>query len=251
MDRFLIRSLLAVVLTFLVTACGEDDPGQSAEPTTYLGPSAAFGQGHVRVWEKANVDGSLLSVGVTFSEDVLTGLPEDEISVHLDFPQEVETSPFTIMGLHWNPAGHAPEPIYGLAHFDVHFYVVSEQELAAVTPGPDVTPVPAEYVPQDYFSGVVAVPNMGTHWADSTSGEYMGNTFDKTFLYGFYDGSLYFLEPMMTKVYLELKESVTLDIKQPASFQLGGKAFPTQYRIAYDAAAGEYTVELSSMQLQR
>jgi hypothetical protein len=190
-------------------------------------------------------------VGVTFSEDVLTGLPEDEIVLNLDLPQEVGTSPFTIMGLHWNPVDAAPEPIYGLPHFDVHFYVVSEQVLAAVTPGPDATPVPAEYVPQDYISGVIAVPNMGTHWADATAAEYTGHTFDKTFIYGFYDGSLYFLEPMMTKAYLESKENVTLDIKQPVSFQRSGKAFPTQYLITYDASAAEYTVELLGMRLQQ
>lgn len=249
MYRCFISGVFAAVLTFFAMACG-DDPAQSVEPTTYLGASAAFGEGQARVWEKANADGSLLSVGVTFGEDVLTGLPEYATMVNLDLPQEVGTSPFTIMGLHWNPHGHEPDPIYGLPHFDVHFYVVSEQELAAVTPGPDTTPVAAEYVPPDYVSGVIAVPNMGTHWADTTSGEYTGNTFDKTFIYGFYDGNLYFLEPMMTKVYLESKPNVTLDIKQPASFQLSGKAFPTQYRIAYDADAGEYTVELSGMRLQ-
>ena len=55
----------------------------------------------------------------------------------------------------------------------------------------------------------------------------------------------------MTKAYLESKENVTLDIKQPGPFRLSGKAFPTQYRITYDAGTGEYTVELPGMRLQQ
>ncbi|MDT8322919.1 MAG: DUF5602 domain-containing protein [Bacteroidota bacterium] len=249
LDRFL--ALAAVSLLVFTSACSEDDPVQVADPIEYRSESMAFGGGTMHAWERADADGNLLAVGVTFDEAVLDELPQDMAAVHIDFPGDVAVSPFTMMGFDWNPAGHEPGPIYGLPHFDVHFYVVSEQDLAAVTPGPDMTPVPAPFVPQDYVSGVDAVPNMGTHWIDTTASEFHGSTFDKTFIYGFYDGNLFFMEPMITLAYLETKPDVTIDIKQPQQFPMPGKMFPAQYRISHDAVAGTYTVELTGMKLQQ
>ena len=250
MNRFSIHLATMLLVSLLVTACSDDDdPVQPVSPTVHQGASAAIGQGQVRVWEKEAPDGSLLSVGVTFTEDALVDLPGEMTMLDLPLPQSVATSPFTKIGFDWNPHGHEPV-LYELPHFDIHFYVVSDQELAAVQPGPDTTPVDPQYVPADYMSTVDAVPFMGTHWVDTTSAEFHGSAFDETFIYGYYDGELYFLEPMITKAYFEAEPDEVVDIKQPAAYQMSGKAFPMQYRIAYDAEAGEYTVELISMKLR-
>lgn len=250
MNRFPIHFAAILMMSLLVTACSDDDdPVQPEAPTVHEGASASIGQGEVRVWEKEAPDGSLLSVGVTFTEDALVDLPGQMKMVSLPLPQSVSTSPFTKIGFDWNPHGHEPV-LYELPHFDVHFYVVSDQELAAVQPGPDTTPVEPQYVPPDYISTVDAVPFMGTHWVDTTSAEFHGSMFDETFIYGYYDGELYFLEPMITKAYFEAGPDEVIDIKQPAAFQFTGRAFPMQYRISHDAEAGEYTVELISMQVR-
>jgi len=105
-------------------------------------------------------------------------------------------------------------------------------------------------MPQDYMSTVDAVPNMGTHYIDSTAAELHGAAFDKTFIYGFYQGDLYFFEPMITKAFFETKPNVTVDIKQPAAFKVTGKAYPKKYTVSYDSARKEYSVELTDMQLR-
>ncbi|MBN1447724.1 MAG: DUF5602 domain-containing protein [Bacteroidetes bacterium] len=250
MYRFGLHIAAVVLLGLTFTACSDDDPAQPAEPVVYQGQSAALGEGQVRVWEKADADGNLMSVGVTFDESVLTGLPQAMTMLDIPLPRKVGTSPFTKIGFDWNPQGHEPAPLYTAPHFDVHFYTVTDQQLAAVIPGPDTVAVDPMYLPSDYMSTGDAIPNMGTHWVDTTSGEFHGAAFDKTFIYGYYRGDLFFLEPMITKAFFESKPDMLVDIKQPAANQMTGKAFPMQYRISYNPTAGEYTVELTSMQVR-
>ncbi len=56
------------------------------------------------------------------------------------------------------PHGHAPDALFGAAHFDVHFYLVTEAERLAVDPAdphfmdkaahePDRALMPADFVP--------------------------------------------------------------------------------------------------------
>src|SRR6185437_8612219 len=132
--------------------------------------------------------------------------------------------------LNWNPQGHPPPTIYGVPHFDFHFYTISVAAQEAVQGGLDTTTVPSQYVPQDYVSELEAVPMMGVHWNDSLAAEWNGQPFDKTLIYGFTHGQLDFTEP----------------IKQPASFQAPG-AYPTTYSIRYDAAHGLTRITLDSL----
>jgi hypothetical protein len=60
---------------------------------------------------------------------------------------------------------------------------------------------------------------------------------------GFYDGRLAFLEPMMTKAFLESRLDASKTIALPAQVPEPG-AYPMTYRVRYDAARGEYRVEL-------
>ncbi len=68
---------------------------------------------------------------------------------------------------------------------------------------------------------------MGAHWVDPTSPEFTGAGFSRTFLYGFWDGHMNFLEPMITKAFIEsVKElegqTATFSIPQPQAFEQGG-----------------------------
>lgn len=252
MYRFplLLAGAFCFVLAF--TGCSDDDdsPAQPAQPVTHDGQTLALGQGQVTAYERVAADGSLLAVGVRFDESALTGLPTDDTPMTLTLPKKAATSPFDHVGFDWVAHGHFPQPIYGVPHFDVHFYTVDNQVLAAIEPGPDAVLPEPQYMPKDYMSTFDAVPFMGTHYLDSTAAELHGTPFDKTFIYGFYRGDLVFMEPMITKAYFESKPNVTVDIKQPAAFKRTGKAFPTKYTISYDGTAKRYTVELTAMQMR-
>lgn len=250
MNRFAVLLAGALLSLVVVTACDkDDDPVQPAQPVTYTGQSTALGQGQITVYERAAVDGSLLAIGIRFDESALNGLPTDPTELSLMLPKKVSTSPFDHIGFDWNPQGHEPDPIYTVPHFDVHFYCVDAQTKAAVVPGPDSLLPASQYMPVDYFSTYAAAPNMGTHFIDGMAPELHGVPFDKTFIYGFYRGDLFFMEPMITKAYFESKPNATIDIKQPTAFQKTGKAFPMQYTVKYDAGTKQYTVELTSMKM--
>ena len=66
-------------------------------------------------------------------------------------------------------------------------------------------------------------------------------------VYGFYDGKMVFIEPMMTKAFLDSKPNETKALKVPAKYPTPGR-YPTSYRVAYDATAKEYHVTLLSFQ---
>ncbi|MCZ7556021.1 MAG: DUF5602 domain-containing protein [Bacteroidia bacterium] len=244
---FLFAGMFAMLV--IVTACSDDDPAQPAQPVTHDGQSAALGEGQVTSYERVAPDGSLLAVGVRFNETVLSTLPVDMKMLMLNLPKKSGTSPFDHVGFDWNPQGHEPMPLYGKPHFDVHFYVVDHNALTAVQPGPDMIMPEPQFMPPHYISGVEAVPNMGTHYVDTTSAEFTGTPFTKTFIYGFYRGELFFFEPMITKEYLETRPNVTADIRQPAAFKKTGKQYPRKYTVSYDAARKEYSVELTDMKL--
>jgi hypothetical protein len=89
---------------------------------------------------------------------------------------------------------------------------------------------------------------MGWHLLDSTV-QMIPNQYDFThiFIYGFYNGKMNFMEPMVTKDFLAAKTPVTVDIKQPQTFLNSGNYWPTKYTIRYDATADQYIVEMHDM----
>jgi hypothetical protein len=164
----------------------------------------------------------------------------------LDLPAEGVVTGFDHIEIDWNPNGHDPLAIYGLPHFDFHFYVAGMDELMSIVPGPDMTPIAPEYIPKDYVSGIFAVPNMGVHWTDTLAAEYHGSTFDKTFIYGFYKGEMLFVEPMISVAYLQTHPNISTDVKLPQQFQKHAW-YPTKYRVAYDAPHKEYFISLEGL----
>ena len=75
---------------------------------------------------------------------------------------------------------------------------------------------------------------MGAHAIDPSSPGFNQQPFSKTFVYGFYDEQMVFLEPMMTKAYLETKLNTTDGIKLPNTYARNGY-YPTTYSVLYDA----------------
>lgn len=249
MNRFPLLLAGMFALLVIATACSDDDPAQPAQPVTHDGQTISMGQGQVTCYERVAADGTLLAVGIRFNESVLTGLPVDPQMTTLMFPKKAAKSPFDHVGFDWVSHGHFPEAVYGVPHFDMHFYVVDDQKLSQVIPGPDLILPESQFMPPHYISGVDAVPHMGTHYIDTTSAEFTGSPFTKTFIYGFYKGDLFFLEPMITKAYLESKANVTVDIRKPSAFEVTGKYYPGKYTVNYNSTRKEYSVELTDMKL--
>ncbi len=232
-----------------------------AKETTIVGETKTLGKGQARSWINLDKSGNPTAVGLTFGEEALATLPtgplpgEGWMEVSLALPPQASATAFKHIGLNWNPNGHSPAKIYDVAHFDFHFYMITEAERTGITAtGDDLLRAKkqpaAEFVP----AGYIYVPDseharMGAHWVNPLSKELQGQAFSTTFIYGSYNGSLIFAEPMITKSFLETKTNVTELIKLPA--QYARKAYyPTKYSVRYDPIKKEYTIALEGMTLR-
>lgn len=252
------RTLLvaAVVGLSLAGAASSNVKAAPAVKTTQAkwvyGPAKTMGNGKCSSFIKLDAAGNPLAVGFALSDKCLTGLPPGKFDVSdmldLKMPKENPTG-FNHLELDWNAQGHDPKPIYGVPHFDFHFYLCDDQMLNMVMGGPDTTPVETEYIPTDYISGVDSVPHMGTHWVDKFSPEFHGKPFTSTFIYGFYKGDMKFVEPMITLDFLKgIKENgpFIMEIKQPEAFQHHAW-YPEQMRLEYNSTSHQYFVTLDDL----
>ncbi|MDN5287934.1 MAG: hypothetical protein JWR38_4208 [Mucilaginibacter sp.] len=246
---FVIASVLLTVAILLATGCKKDEKRIDRSGTFY-GSVVQLGQGTVRSFITLNTSGNPETIGMKFSASSLIALPTDttkEWEYMLELPEQAVATGFNHLAVDWNPVGHDPKPIYGSPHFDFHFYRITKEEQAEVIPGPDTVSVLADYIPQDYISGVIAVPGMDDHWVDSKAPEFNGQKFTNTFIYGFYRGQLTFMEPMASLAWLRTKPDVRINIKQPNYFQKEGY-YPTVSHIWYDASTKEYIMALEGLQ---
>lgn len=232
-----------------------------ATPKTYVGESVDVGNGSVLPWVTVDAAGTPTSIGVTFSETTLLGLPmtlpKDDIGWewNLPLPKEAKVAPFDHVAFYWNPKGHIPDGVYNVSHFDIHFFMTSVEDRAAITAMdrnlvtcfklPDPEYIPAGYIlpPQTEHR------RMGVHWIDPMSHEFHGHEFTSTLLVGSYDGHVNFLEPMVTRAYLETRPTLTTEIKQPAAYEKTGY-YPTKYTVRFDPEKHEYVVSLDGLTLR-
>lgn len=252
---FLITSAL-VSAAALASACPNCKRGY------VFGKPVAVGNGMAWTWAKLGATPNQIdSMGVTFTETALEGLPdlgelEDQsmpmAEFMLDLPKEVKGKPFDHVMLNWNPKGHDPFPLYGKPHFDIHFFTLTPAQAAKITgKGEDLKkcnkkPAP-EFIPAGYIlpPGTV-VPKMGAHWIDPKSKEFNGKEFDTTFIYGSYDGKISFLEPMITTAYLASKPNYTEALAMPKKVDATG-FYPSAYSIKHNEARREITVSLDGL----
>jgi hypothetical protein len=247
------RSPLPIVIALLVAAPAV---GQEFQ----YGPESPLGQGTARTYVIVG-DGRPLELGIALSESALEGLPdladvppEHEAFVLIDLPLPAENpTPFRLASMDWNPRGHPPV-MYGLPHFDFHFYLIDAEVRDAILPGdppdlvgfegrgsraPEEGLLPVHYV----YPGEATVPQMGGHWVDPASHEFHGEEFDTTFIYGTWDGGIIFWEPMITRTYIESRHDATIKIATPARVANNGW-YPSAYRVSFDPDAKEYRIAL-------
>ncbi|GAA4445847.1 DUF5602 domain-containing protein [Nibrella saemangeumensis] len=218
---------------------------------THYGPAVPLGGGVARTFVSATKAGQLSEVGIAISEKVLIALLKDKGEMYmkvLQFPKQFNIAPFQHVLMDWNPDGHEPEFLYGVPHFDFHFYMIPSQDREAIPglPGDMMDPNPPapQYLPAGYIQTPGRVPAMGTHWVDPTSPEFQQpGGFTRTMIYGSYNSEVIFIEPMITLDYLLNGAKGNFDIKQPAAFPQTGE-YPTQYSIRYDSQSKDYIISL-------
>lgn len=294
---FLLAGLLVVIV---VNPSDDEQADAGAVPSfgapreeTFYGPALRMGDGDVRIYAQLR-DTQPISLGFAFTRNALVNLPtarsdgkycydQDDnsridpntecVAEHefvLDLPAQFAArvgGPFTWALLTWDPYGHAPDQIYGVPHFDFHFYIQDRVATEAIRSGPcgglnlvncddyqtGRIPVPARYNPSGYVDIDAIVPGMGNHLGDPESHEFHGGPFTHSFLYGAYGGSLTFYEPMIAKSWLDqLVDNQTgscTPIKEPAAWQVAGW-YPTTYCIEYQPAQQEFTVSMRDFVLR-
>lgn len=237
---------LAALVGGMTMAC-ENDTTSPAQPRTVQGAAVSVGDGTVTPWVRLDGNGRPEEWGLRVSEDALEGLPETMpgTSWVLRLPSEASATGINHISFDYNPNGHDPDPIYGHAHFDVHFYYVSEAARDSIGFGPDMTPIETSFIPQDYMTfDHMSIPRMGVHYVDTTSHEFHGHHFDETLMYGFSKGKLTFVEPMITTEYLQKKLNLTKPVKQPQRWQNSSLTYATQQSIRWDNAAKAWDITL-------
>jgi len=213
------------------------------------GHPVKIGNGIAKAWVSENSCGKPLAVGIDFSEKTLCGLPSASEEYVLDLPHNAATNFFKHLVINWNPNGHVPFPIYGVPHFDFHFYRITEAERMMIGANDSVqfAHAPAsQYVPSMYLQAPGGDPMMGAHWVDLLSSEFNGGAFTKTFIWGSYDGEFIFWEPMVTLAYLLTQPDDNIPLRQPLAFQHNGW-YPKSYVVKYSTSPKHYTIALTDL----
>ena len=161
---------------------------QSPECSTELGPEKSMGDGTVRSYGVINQEGGVQEIGVFISEAAITGLPmncqsdaasagatwlicqesgpdgkgkmNDTMVTTLDVPEKIASVlGISKLDMSWLPYGHAPENVWDLPQFDIHFPFLSpnggQDEKAFYEPR-----TPKEQLPDGYM----VLPGSGFHW---------------------------------------------------------------------------------------
>jgi hypothetical protein len=245
---------------------------RSLPPGTHLqyGTPAKLGEGMVRLYSilDQKADGAPIEIGYAIDASTMEGTLPGGPSIALMLePAQQTPAPYDFGMMNWNPNGHVPIGVYDIPHFDFHFYFTPMSALDAIVPsnpsyrtaannlptGGEVPPFYFIAAPPPATPADIAVPGMGVHWNDVRSPELqklLGNpsrwaAFTKTFIYGSWDGSMTFVEPMITRAYLLARQDVTTAIPTPAIVPETGW-YPTAYRSYYDAEKREYRVAITS-----
>ncbi len=219
-----------------------------AQAATYWGKRVSVGKGYAQTYIEVN-NKKLESFGIGLSPSALKGLPHHMKEYQLPLPN-YKVSPYKLITIDWNPQGHEPGGVYDRPHFDYHFYLISNtarkkiscqgNDAAICIKNPEERKLPSNYAPTPE-----GVPQMGWHWVDLLSPEFNGGIFTRTFIYGYYDGGLIFIEPMVTTEYLKSKVTSHNNIRQPELYPFEGE-YPSSYKVFYDQTLKLHKVELTN-----
>ncbi len=251
----LTRAALAAVVGLLaVYGVSADSHSASASmaDTRLVSGSTAWVDGRaVTAWARLDADDAPVEAGVTFDfaiasdpPDTLGDGPAGAIAV-VEFPEAVQSrSVLNHFEMHWEEHGHTPQP-FEVPHFDLHFYGIPSSQVMGIGPADTAAPAPSR-VPVGYFYGGpdAFVPQMGGHALNPAD---LQKPFDAVLIVGYYEGKMIFLEPMVTRAYLQDKRDFSFDIPMPA--EVGAQTlYPTRIDGNYDADADAYRLTFSGFE---
>lgn len=227
-----------------------------ANAATYSGKPTAIGNGTGRVVVRTDAVGNPAAIMVVLTAAALQGLPpkakpNGEWEYVLAMPSGPKTG-VDHVSIDWNPQGHPPPKIYGVPHFDFHFYAItSAQQMAVAFPKGDSDPAArvtdAKLVAPGYaIPPGTEVPMMGSHAVNMASPEFHGKPFTHTFIYGYYNNQLTFVEPMITRAFLLSRPDVTTSVAMPKKYSTNGW-YPSKYVVRYDATRKVYVIALMGL----
>lgn len=87
---------------------------------------------------------------------------------------------------------------------------------------------------------------MGAHAIDPSSDEFNQKPFTCAFIYGYYDGNMIFMEPMVSRAYLLSRPRMFMQVKQPQVYART-VYFPTRFGVYYDADSQNYDITLEGL----
>lgn len=242
------KSIIAVLVAALgFTSCKKDDDGKNIPNLIEKGPEVTAGQGKAWTWIETTSKNVPVAVAIVLTDKAVPdehGFSTKHEGEHgtevyeLDLPASKANTVFDHVTVDWNPEGHPPANVYSFAHFDFHYYMINRAQRQLIpafetdSTGFKKYPAPA-YLPADYFPIPGGQAQMGVHWADPKSPELNpGGTFTQTFIYGTYNNSVNFYEPMVTRKFLkELTSPLERSIPQPDKVDKTGY-YPTKMVIS-------------------
>ena len=235
---------------------------------TEYGRSVDLGDGEVRTFTTETPSGNPKYHGVELDRSALEGLPsaddlegadnrdetdkyraggqatevhfKQSLQFFVPFPDAEET-PFTFLGLNWNPKGHpGGGGAWERKHFDIHFHTLDTDVIDGIK-GPDYSPydeIPDEKIPEGYnrppasVAGERYITDMGEHLAPADAPEIPANpgAFTNTLIQGFIgvneegddlgkNPRLAFVEPMITREFLrDHSGTENYDVPQPDEY---------------------------------
>lgn len=258
-------------------------------PCALYGAGAVLGEVMVRAFAQIEEDGTPYALGIRLPYSDLASLPteaadgyrcldlnnDDAIHVAeecvgghervLFLPREWEDrvdSPFRWALFNWNPMGHGPPGIWDVPHFDFHFFIQSLADRSRIRIGrcamlvdcEDLElgrlEVPAMNLPEGYEDRGVVEFGMGNHLIDPRTFGTPAERPTHTLIYGAWAGRVSFLEPMITRAFLErvrtgVEPSGCHEIPQPASVQEPGY-YPTVYCVRHRSSRSAFEVSIES-----
>jgi hypothetical protein len=234
------KMFILMVSALVLFSCKKDKDKEAV----FKGPEVQVHNGKAWTWLKVTEEGTPAQLGISMTNALLNTVPVGDEGDHghsmenifaLTLPAEaLQNTPFKYVGFDWNPSGHEPDGIYNVPHFDFHFYMLTQPEIAAAVDMATITVPPAAgIVPQGYVAGA-PVPQMGWHWVDPTSAEFdpalPKPSFTQTFIFGTYNGKVNFYEPMITLAFLKNTSNFERSIPQPAKVSTTGY-YPSKLRV--------------------
>ncbi len=151
---------------------------------------------------------------------------------HADFDQAVkDATVFEHVLVDYNYAGHGPPGVNDMAHVDAHFYMIPNDEREAIKCGDQPEPDSAQ-LPEGVEANVGAAPFGGCVDAMGAHGSIPYERLTANMIYGFHEGRLAFVEPMIDVQMILDEEPLELDILWPETMPVEGTR-PTRFVMRY------------------